>query len=267
MAAPVAMDVRPITTPHLDLDHLPLVDKDFQIKYTDVREFPVKLYYQYKDQHLNKADQIGLWESNLPRYQFPEVHIFPKNFHYCHTNYSPNQRAVMSPNEDVLFTITVESINEMLHLQPGQNLTPISIGNLLDQFPKLTTTRLAEIFQTFIVEEKYIPKDPPPYMWTIFSKLVLDTVSMISSVLGYTTSEYVDEIILTFMSIFTPRQPPAVMYDYAKYISDKMHEQFLRMDDEECLSILQFCTTFSYIIKLINSHLLFKNLLPEATLG
>lgn len=79
---------------------------------------------------------------------------------------------------------------------------------------------------------KHIPKDLPPYIYTIFSQFGQDIVSMISSNLGYTTSEYIDEIILAFMSIFTPRQPPAIMYDYAKYIVDRMHDQFLRMSNE-----------------------------------
>ena len=100
------MDVRPISTPHLDLDHLPLADKDFQIKNTFVHEFPLKLYCQYRDQYLNHADKIGFWESNLPKYQFREVHIFLEIVHYCHENYIPSQRAVMSPNQTVLFTIT-----------------------------------------------------------------------------------------------------------------------------------------------------------------
>ena len=55
---------------------------------------------------------------------------------------------------------------------------------------------------------------------------------MISSILGYTTSEYIDEIILAFMSIFTPGQPIVVIYDYAKFIVDRMHDQFLRMSNE-----------------------------------
>lgn len=55
---------------------------------------------------------------------------------------------------------------------------------------------------------------------------------MISSVLGYTTSEYVDDIIIAFMSIYTPRQPLAIMFDYAKFITDKMHDQFMRVDNE-----------------------------------
>lgn len=90
MAAPIAMDVRPISTPHLDLDHLPLADKDFQIKDTTVHESPLKLYYRYKYQYVrNHTDKIGFWESNLSKYQFPKVHIFPKIVHYFHENYIP----------------------------------------------------------------------------------------------------------------------------------------------------------------------------------
>jgi len=58
----------------------------------------------------------------------------------------------MSPDQTVLFTITAESINEILQLQPGQNLTPLSIGDLLDRFPKLPHSKIAQILQTFIVE-------------------------------------------------------------------------------------------------------------------
>ena len=104
MAAPVELNVLPISTPHRDLDHLLLADKDFQIKDISVEESPLKLCYRYKDQYLNHADIIGLWESNLPKYQFPSVHIFPEIVHYCHASYNPTLRAVMSPDQTILFT-------------------------------------------------------------------------------------------------------------------------------------------------------------------
>ena len=69
-------------------------------------------------------------------------------------------------------------------------------------------------------------------MWTIFSELGRDIIAMISSVLGQNTSEFVDEIVIAFMSIYTPRQPPAIMFGYAKFIADKMHDQFMIMDNE-----------------------------------
>jgi len=55
---------------------------------------------------------------------------------------------------------------------------------------------------------------------------------MISNVLSYTRSEFVDEIIISFMSIYSPGQPPTIMFDYAKFIADKMDDQFMRLDNE-----------------------------------
>jgi len=111
-------------------------------------------------------------------------------------------------------------------------LTPLSIGDLLDLFPKIISIRLAQVIQTFILEEKYTPKYPPPYVVALFSPWGRSILDMISSVLGYTTSEYIDENILAFMSIYTPGKPLAVIYDYAQFIADRMHEQFLIMSNE-----------------------------------
>jgi len=47
---------------------------------------------------------------------------------------------------------------------------------------------------------------------------------MISCVLGCTTNEFVDELILAFMSIYTPGHPLATLYDYAQFIAESMHE-------------------------------------------
>lgn len=49
---------------------------------------------------------------------------------------------------------------------------------------------------------------------------------MISSILGLTSYKFVHEIIMAFLSIFTPVHPPAIMYDYAQFIANIMHEQF-----------------------------------------
>jgi len=104
----------PITTPHRDLDYLPLADKDFQIKDLTFDETALKLHCKYRDNYLYHADKIGPSESNLPKYQFPNVHVFLEIIHYCHANYDPTMRAVISPDQKILSTITAESINEML---------------------------------------------------------------------------------------------------------------------------------------------------------
>jgi len=78
----------------------------------------------------------------------------------CYACYVPSHKTIMSHDQKVIFTITPEFINEMLQLQPGPNLTPLSIGDLLDLYPKLSSARLAQLIQTFIIEEKYTTKTP-----------------------------------------------------------------------------------------------------------
>lgn len=114
METPMALCIAPITTPHHDLDYLPLADKDFQIKYLATDKDHLKVFCQWWDNYMNGYDTIGLWESNLPLYFLPSVCIFPDIIHQCHANYDPNLKAVMSPNQTIIFTFTAESINEML---------------------------------------------------------------------------------------------------------------------------------------------------------
>ena len=133
MEIPVALNVAPLNAPHRDLDYLPLVDRDFQIKDLVLSENPLRIFCYCRDNYLKGFDIFGLWESNIPMYLLPSVHIFPEIIHYYHENYDPNQRAVLSPSQTVLFPITAQSINEMLQFQPGQALTPLSMGELLEK--------------------------------------------------------------------------------------------------------------------------------------
>ena len=77
MPTATAMDVSPISTTHLDLEHLPLDDKYFQIKDTTTLEPLLKVHCQCRDRSLKHADEIGLWESNFSKYKFPQFPNFP----------------------------------------------------------------------------------------------------------------------------------------------------------------------------------------------
>jgi len=134
----VALNVAPLNAPHRDLDYLPLADRDFQIKDLVLSDNPLQTFCCCRDNFINGSDIIGLWESNLPMYLLPSVHIFPELIHYCHANYDPNQRAVLSLSQNILFPITPQSINEMLQFQPGQALTPLSMGELLEKSANLS---------------------------------------------------------------------------------------------------------------------------------
>jgi len=136
----------------------------------------------------------------------------------------------------------------MLQYQLGPNLSPLSIEDMLDQYPKLSPTKLAQLFQTFIREKKHIPEDSPPYVSAFFSPWGQNIVAMISCVLGYSRSEYIDEIILAFMSIYTLGQPPATIYDFSSFIAGRMHEQFTRMGMRGCSNTPLYYTIYFYII-------------------
>ena len=124
----VALNVAPLNAPHRDLDYLPLVDRYFQIKDLVLSKNPLQIFFYCRDNYMKGSNIFGLWESNLPMYLLPSVHIFPEIIHYCYANYDPNQRAVLSPSQNVLFPITAQSINEMLQFQPGEALTPLPMG-------------------------------------------------------------------------------------------------------------------------------------------
>ena len=109
----------------------------------------------------------------------------------------------MSLNQTVLFIVTADSINKMLQFQPGQNLTPISLRELLEKASKMSQSELSHLFQTFM-DKKHQPKDPPPYMSSFFIEIGKNIVNVIATVMGFNTSEYVDELTLVLMSIFTP---------------------------------------------------------------
>ena len=55
---------------------------------------------------------------------------------------------------------------------------------------------------------------------------------MLSFILGYFTNENTDEPILGFLSTFLPGQPPSVIYNYAEYIADSIHDQLVKFPTE-----------------------------------
>ena len=149
MEAPTALNVALMNAPHKDLDYLPLANKYFQIKDLSGSVNYLQAFCQIRDRYRNNSDIFGLWESNLPMYFLPSVHVFPDIIHQCCANYDPVHRAVMSPSQTVLFPITAKSINEMIQFHSTQPLAPLSMGYLLEkasQSPKSEITCIAHMF-------------------------------------------------------------------------------------------------------------------------
>lgn len=112
------------------------------------------------------------------------------------------------------------------------------------------------------MEEKYRSKDPPPYMSSFFTNLGKDIITMIACILGFITSEYVDELALAYMSIFTPGQPPPSKFDYATFLDEKMHDQFMSLENERVfkyfsalyhLFIYYLCDKFPFSVQKLDT--------------
>jgi len=82
------------------------------------------------------------------------------------------------------------------------------------------------------MDKNHLPKDPPPNLTYFFTEMGQYIVNMIVVVMGFNTREFVDELSLVFMSIFTLSQPLVVKYEYAAFIANKIHDQFMRLENE-----------------------------------
>jgi hypothetical protein len=104
----------PFLPPPVELDRIPLVDKDHLIVDT-ICEFEfADLQSWLKEVFLDQSDEIGLWESNLSLYLFPQVHHFPEFALKIQAHYLPDQRAIVSSSGETLFFITLETIDQMM---------------------------------------------------------------------------------------------------------------------------------------------------------
>jgi len=102
---------------------------------------------------------------------------------------------------------------------------------LLDKSSELSSSEIARIAKTFMREDCQ-PTGPPPFLYVHFSEVGKLIVDMISYVLGFKTSEHIDETVLVLLSAYSPAQPPAYKYNYAKFIANKIHDQLVKLDRE-----------------------------------
>ena len=102
---------------------------------------------------------------------------------------------------------------------------------LLDTGAKLSTADIQKIAKTFMRADCQ-PTGPPPFLQVHFTDVGQLLIDMISYVLGYKTSEHVDETVLVLLAVYSPGQPPAYKYNFAKFIANKIHEQLYKLDRE-----------------------------------
>ena len=193
-------------------------------------KYHILLLNELKIKNNSGTDILGIWDSFLPIFKLPQVNMFPDLIHRCAACYDPTQRVVLDPSGSVVFYVTPAAIREMLNFKTAKKLVPLSLMDLIKQGVKLTDAQITKINHLFIDSTSETMKYPPIHH-VYLNQLGRDLADMISPILGYNSIEFVDETVLVMMAMFSPGKPP-ICYDYATYISNKIHEQLINLARE-----------------------------------
>ena len=228
--APVTLNVAPLNAPKRELEWKALTDLDYQISEEMLmhNKFHIHLLNELKIKHETGTDVLGIWDSFLPIFKLPQVNPFPGLIHLRADSYDATQRVVLDPSGSVVFYITPEAIREMLQFKTEKKLVPLSLIDLIKQGAKMTDAQITKLNQLYINSDTV---QYPPIFHGYLNPLGRDLADMISPILGYNSIEYIDETVLVMMLMFSPGKTP-ICYDYATYISDKMHEQLMNLSRE-----------------------------------
>lgn len=61
----------------------------------------------------------------------------------------------------------------------------------------------------------------------MFPEMTRHFISMVSCLLGYPTNQWVNEVILGFLSFFLVGDKPSLMFNYIQFLVEAIHDQFL----------------------------------------
>jgi hypothetical protein len=153
----------------IDLNRIPLEDKDHLIRDTRCEFDFADLQSWLKEVFLDQSNEIGLWESNLPLYLFPQIHHFPEFALKCQAHYIPEQRAIMSSSGEIIFLITPETIDQMMQIPRAESASPFNLEIITELYQKLSFPQRAHIFELFLPQSAHLPSTNPLYPSSLFS--------------------------------------------------------------------------------------------------
>jgi hypothetical protein len=156
-------------SPPVDLDRIPLVDKDQLILDTKCDFDFTDLQSWLKEVFLDQSDEIELWESNLLLYLFPQIHHFPEFSLKCQAHYIPEQRVVVSSFREILFLVTPKFIDQMMQIPQANPASPFNLEILTELYQKMNFPQRAQIFELFLPPSTQFPSTNPPYPSSMFS--------------------------------------------------------------------------------------------------
>ena len=130
MTSNIVIVFNPLQLPVIDIEHIPLANVDYKIADSIVEFNLLDIHNWCYEKSLYNEEEVHIWESHLPKYVVPVTHPCQEVIRLCQQYYVPKQRAIVNAKKKVLLTINVESINQMLQLQPDPQAVPLSIESL-----------------------------------------------------------------------------------------------------------------------------------------
>lgn len=116
----------------------------------------------------------------------------------------------------------------MLQVKPAAPLHPFFVDSLMELYKKLTFPQRAKNFEIFLSENAELPRTNPPYPPSMFPEMTRQVILLFSCLLGYPTDQWVDEIILRFLLVFSAGEKPSIIFNYSEFFSKVIHDQFLK---------------------------------------
>ena len=98
-----------------------------------------------------------------------------------------------------------------------------------------------------------LPTTNHPYTSSTFPERNQHIVTTLSYLLGYHNDQWIDEAIISFLSMLSIDSKPIVMFNYAHCLVDAIHDQFLKFQIEGVFkysSMLVYMFSYFQSIKL-----------------
>ena len=158
---------------------------------------------------------ISLWETQLPLYIFPKTHSCPKFIRKCLSCYDINQRTIVTPTGEILFSINAQSIQQMMQAPTPEWAVPFSYEALKECYQKLDPASRAKSLKLSMAPDTPMPTKNPPHLLSAFSIRTKHIIFVLSYLLGYHTDPWVEEAMIGFSSTLSPDAKPEFLLNYA----------------------------------------------------
>ena len=114
----------------------------------------------------------------------------------------------------------------------------------MEIYSKLKFTKRTKNFETFLPENAQLPKTNPPYPSSMFPGMTKQIISIVACMLGYHLDQWVDEIILAFLSLFSWNEKPDAIFCYNEFLAEIIDDQFMKLS---IVGVLKYASILEYL--------------------